>query len=77
MRNKVNSSTMVTSFFLFSDANIMLIWHTCKKGDENLRKVCAGEGERQEEYRRKLLEECPFCPVTKINEKSLLIAFHI
>lgn len=33
--------------------------------------------EGQEEYRRKLLEECPFCPITMINEESLLIASHI
>ena len=31
----------------------------------------------QEEYRRKLLSECPFCPITMINEESLLIASHI
>ena len=31
----------------------------------------------QDEYRRKLLEECPFCPITMINEESLLIASHI
>ncbi len=33
--------------------------------------------EGQDEYRRKLLEECPFCPITMINEDSLLIASHI
>jgi len=33
--------------------------------------------EGQDEYRRKLLEECPFCPITMINEESLLIASHI
>ena len=33
--------------------------------------------EGQDEYRRKLLEECPFCPITLINEESLLIASHI
>ena len=33
--------------------------------------------EGQEEYRKKLLEECPFCPITMINEESLLIASHI
>ena len=31
----------------------------------------------QSEYRKKLLEECPFCPITMINEESLLIASHI
>lgn len=33
--------------------------------------------EGQEEFRRRLLEECPFCPITMINEESLLIASHI
>lgn len=33
--------------------------------------------EGQDEYRRKLLEECPFCPITMINEETLLIASHI
>ena len=31
----------------------------------------------QGEYREKLLEECPFCPITKINDERLLIASHI
>ena len=30
-----------------------------------------------EEYRRKLLEQCPFCPVTMISDERLLIASHI
>lgn len=33
--------------------------------------------EGQEDYRRKLLSECPFCPITMINEETLLIASHI
>ena len=33
--------------------------------------------EGQDEYRHKLLDECPFCPITMINEESLLIASHI
>ena len=33
--------------------------------------------EGQGKYREKLLEECPFCPITMINEESLLIASHI
>ncbi|HIX26759.1 MAG TPA: HNH endonuclease [Candidatus Barnesiella excrementigallinarum] len=28
-------------------------------------------------YREKLLEECPFCPITMINDERLLIASHI
>lgn len=28
-------------------------------------------------YREKLLNECPFCPITKINDERLLVASHI
>jgi len=31
----------------------------------------------QEKYRNALLEECPFCPITMINDERLLIASHI
>ena len=31
----------------------------------------------QGEYRRKLLEDCPFCPFTMVNDERLLIASHI
>jgi hypothetical protein len=31
----------------------------------------------QGKYRERLLDECPFCPITMINEESLLIASHI
>lgn len=31
----------------------------------------------QAKYREKLLEECPFCPITKISDERLLIASHI
>jgi len=31
----------------------------------------------QGEYRRKLLEECPICPITTISDDRLLIASHI
>ena len=31
----------------------------------------------QGEYRNKLLEECPFCPFTQVNDERLLIASHI
>lgn len=31
----------------------------------------------QGKYREQLLEECPFCPFTKINDERLLIASHI
>lgn len=31
----------------------------------------------QDKYRNALLEECPFCPITMINDERLLIASHI
>lgn len=31
----------------------------------------------QGKYREQLLEECPFCPITKINDERLLVASHI
>lgn len=31
----------------------------------------------QGEYRNKLLEECPFCPFTMVNDERLLVASHI
>ena len=52
-------------------------WRVCE--DEPVPKSPASRygREGQDEYRRKLLEECPFCPITMINEESLLIASHI
>ena len=42
---------------------------------ERKEKLRARQG--QGEYRRKLLEQCPFCPVTLISDDRLLIASHI
>lgn len=42
---------------------------------ERKAKLQARQG--QGEYRRKLLEHCPFCPVTLISDDRLLIASHI
>lgn len=41
--------------------------------EEEQRQARIGQGA----YRRKLLDECPFCPITKITESTLLIASHI
>lgn len=49
-------------------------WIAC---EERPATVSRNVREGQEEYRKKLLEECPFCPITMINEESLLIASHI
>jgi predicted restriction endonuclease len=43
------------------------------KKDKDLRSAREGQGK----YRELLLEECPFCPITKINDERLLIASHI
>ena len=43
-----------------------------KKKEANIR---AREG--QGEYRKKLLNECPFCPITMVSDERLLIASHI
>ena len=43
------------------------------KKKENLIQARSGQGE----YRRKLLEECQYCPFTLVNDERLLIASHI
>lgn len=44
-----------------------------KKTKDEIRYARYGQGK----YREQLLEECPFCPFTKINDERLLIASHI
>lgn len=51
-------------------------WIVCEERPEPT-PVVRNVREGQDEYRKKLLEECPFCPITMINEESLLIASHI
>lgn len=41
--------------------------------EDDIRRARNGQGK----YRSELLEECPFCPITKINDERLLIASHI
>ena len=52
-----------------------------KPGDEqpavNPVKDSGRDAAAQAKYREKLLEECPFCPITKISDERLLIASHI
>jgi len=43
------------------------------KNEEEQRQARKGQGQ----YRKKLLEECPLCPITRIMEPTLLIASHI
>lgn len=44
---------------------------TSRQGE--IRKARQGQGI----YRERLLDECPYCPITKINDERLLIASHI
>lgn len=43
------------------------------KKEQEIRYARIGQGK----YREKLLEECPYCPITMINDERLLIASHI
>ncbi|MEG1717814.1 MAG: hypothetical protein RRX93_04785 [Bacteroidales bacterium] len=43
------------------------------KKDDEIRYARIGQGK----YRNALLEECPFCPITMVNDERLLIASHI
>ena len=52
-------------------------WRVCEEDTKEMKPSIRYGREGQDEYRRKLLEECPFCPITMINEESLLIASHI
>ena len=47
------------------------------KADEKKTKEYRNAREGQGKYREAMLRECPFCPITMINEESLLIASHI
>ena len=40
---------------------------------ENIVRSRIGQGK----YREKLLEDCPFCPITLVNDERLLVASHI
>jgi hypothetical protein len=40
-------------------------------------KTSGRDASAQRQYRDKLLEECPYCPITKISDERLLVASHI
>ena len=40
-------------------------------------KTSGRDAAAQAKYRAKLLEECPYCPITKISDERLLVASHI
>lgn len=77
---------LFADFEAISDKRAALVFTYGKKGDNvpvpepkessrqnEIRKARQGQGI----YRDKLLSECPFCPITMINDERLLIASHI
>lgn len=56
-----------------SKTTTKVVQEKLKRREEQLRYARIGQGQ----YREKLLEECPFCPITMINDERLLIASHI
>ena len=82
---------LFADFDAISDKKAALVYTYGKKGDKNGEKMenvpVHKETSRQSEirrarqgqgiYREKLLAECPFCPITMINDERLLIASHI
>ena len=79
---------LFADFEAISDKRDALVFTYGKKGEKVLASVpTRKESSRQHEirqarqgqgiYRDKLLSECPFCPITMINDERLLIASHI
>lgn len=79
---------LFADFEAISDKKAALVFTYGKKGDKTvvpepkekesskhaeIRRARQGQGL----YRDKLLAECPFCPITMINDERLLIASHI
>lgn len=78
---------LFADFDAISDKKEALVYTYGKKGEKQALKSREKETYRQTElrrarqgqgiYRDKLLSECPFCPITMINDERLLIASHI
>lgn len=78
---------LFADFEAISDKREALVFTYGKKGEKATPKTALKESSRQSEirrarhgqgiYRDKLLAECPFCPITMINDERLLIASHI
>lgn len=78
---------LFADFDAISDKKAALVYTYGKKGEKleqtpkpkenshqiEIRQARQGQGL----YREKLLSECPFCPITMINDERLLIASHI
>ncbi len=48
-----------------------------KRLSEGQKEVIIESRRGQGKYRQKLLDECPFCPITMVNDERLLVASHI
>lgn len=78
---------LFADFDAISDKREALVFTYGKKGEKVISQPPTKESSRQSEirrarhgqglYRDKLLAECPFCPITMINDERLLIASHI
>lgn len=78
---------LFADFDAISDRRDAFVFTYGKKGGKAMTQPSPEESSRQSEirrarlgqgaYRDKLLAECPFCPITMINDERLLIASHI
>lgn len=78
---------LFADFEAISDKKVALVFTYGKKREKTFPQPQPKESARQTEirrarqgqgvYRDKLLSECPFCPITMINDERLLIASHI
>lgn len=78
---------LFADFDAISDKREALVFTYGKKGEKTAAHRPVKETSRQAEirkarrgqglYRDRLLSECPFCPITMINDERLLIASHI
>lgn len=78
---------LFADFDAISDKREALVFTYGKKGEKIEQQRQPKESTRQSEirrarqgqglYREKLLADCPFCPITMINDERLLIASHI
>lgn len=79
---------LFADFDAISDKREALVFNYGKKQEKQLIKPTQQKNNSKQEqisrarqgqgiYREKLLEECPFCPITMINDERLLIASHI
>lgn len=79
-----NGNSLLYYFRPFIEYNLESLSETEIKAIEKDSNISINERETiiksrigQGKYREKLLEECPFCPITMVNDERLLIASHI